>query len=143
MSFDYDPQDQANISGSDFAQMCDEMKALRARVAELEDQLAEKDKLLLLAKEALEKFIDSHEECSDADEYTAQMVSMDDYHEAQEALAAINDSKLVEGLVICDAKPTGVVTKHTGSLRDMAIIVWHQDQPAEGTELYAARRTDK
>ena len=30
MSFDQDPNETAQISGSDFAQMCDEMKQLRA-----------------------------------------------------------------------------------------------------------------
>ena len=30
MSFDQDPNEMAQISGSDFAQMCDEMKQLRA-----------------------------------------------------------------------------------------------------------------
>lgn len=32
-------------------------------------------------------FLDSHEECEDFDGFTAQIVSMDDYHKAQEALA--------------------------------------------------------
>lgn len=34
MSFDQDPNEQANISAADFAIMCDEMKALRAELAE-------------------------------------------------------------------------------------------------------------
>ncbi|MEN6630012.1 MAG: hypothetical protein ABFC42_10230 [Sulfuricella sp.] len=38
---------------------------------------------------ALEKFIDSHEECTDFDGFTAQIVSMDDYHEAQEVLDSV------------------------------------------------------
>jgi DNA-binding transcriptional MerR regulator len=37
---------------------------------------------------ALETFIDSHEECTDFDGFTAQIVSMDEYHEAQEAIAS-------------------------------------------------------
>ncbi|MES2942957.1 MAG: hypothetical protein V4772_08840 [Pseudomonadota bacterium] len=36
MSFDQDPNEQANISGADFAIMCDEMKSLKARNVELE-----------------------------------------------------------------------------------------------------------
>lgn len=45
----------------------------------------QRDKLLT----ALEKFNDAHEECTDFDGFTAQIVSMDDYHEAQEAIASV------------------------------------------------------
>lgn len=38
---------------------------------------------------ALEKFMNSHEECTDFDGFTAQIVSMGDYHEAQEAIASV------------------------------------------------------
>lgn len=44
--------------------------------------LKQRDELLA----ALEKFMASHEECTDFDGFTAQIVSMDDYHEAQEAI---------------------------------------------------------
>lgn len=44
--------------------------------------LKQRDELLA----ALEKFMDSHEGCADVDGFTAQIVSMDDYHEAQEAI---------------------------------------------------------
>jgi hypothetical protein len=40
MSFDYDPNEQAHISGADFAAMCDEMKHLRKRNKELQAELA-------------------------------------------------------------------------------------------------------
>lgn len=42
---------------------------------------------------AAEKFLDSHEECTDFDGFTAQIVSMDDYHEAQDAIASVKESK--------------------------------------------------
>ena len=32
--------------------------------------------------------------------------------------------------------PIGEVKKHTGSLKDMAIIVWSGEQPEEGAQLY-------
>ncbi len=35
--------------------------------------------------------------------------------------------------------PIGEVKKHTGSLKDMAIIVWSGEQPAEGTKLYSPK----
>ena len=38
---------------------------------------------------ALERFMDSHEECTDFDGFTAQIVSMADYHQAQEAIARV------------------------------------------------------
>ena len=37
---------------------------------------------------AFQKFVDSHEECLDFDGFTAQIVSLDDYHEAQEIIDA-------------------------------------------------------
>lgn len=46
---------------------------------------AQRDALLA----ALEKFMDAHEECTDFDGYTAQIVSMGDYHEAQDAIAIV------------------------------------------------------
>jgi hypothetical protein len=36
-------------------------------------------------------------------------------------------------------KPVATVQKHTGSLGDMAIIVWTGEQPPEGTILYARK----
>lgn len=43
MSFDQDPNESAQISGSGFAQMCDEMKRLQT---ELDAVTAERDELL-------------------------------------------------------------------------------------------------
>ena len=62
-----------------------------AAVTTLEEQLANHKRLLLLAKGALEFFW--------------RDVSMNEYafEKLEEALSAINDSKLVEGLVLCDA----------------------------------------
>lgn len=39
-------------------------------------------------------------------------------------------------------KPVAVIKKHTGSLGDMAIIMWLGEQPPEGTLLYAALPAD-
>jgi hypothetical protein len=35
--------------------------------------------------------------------------------------------------------PVARVEKHTGQFKDMAILVWLGEQPAEGTILYAYR----
>lgn len=43
---------------------------------------------------------------------------------------------------LLDAEVVGVVQKHTGSLKDMAIIVWTGAQPSEGTKLIVAPREE-
>lgn len=58
-------------------------------VAMYEVSKIEKQRDTLLA--ALEKFVDSHEECTDFDGFTAQIVSMDDYHEARGAIASVKE----------------------------------------------------
>lgn len=49
---DQDPNETAQISGSDFAQMCDEMKQLRA---ELADERAKKSDALIAAVDEIER----------------------------------------------------------------------------------------
>ena len=49
--------------------------------------VAEKQRDELLA--AFERFMDSHEECTDFDGFTAQIVSMADYHQAQAAIESV------------------------------------------------------
>lgn len=44
-------------------------------------------------------FLASHEECEDFDGFTAQIVSMDDYHKAQEVLALPNDATALNELI--------------------------------------------
>ena len=51
----------------------------------LEEITKQRDELLA----ALERFMDSHEECTDFDGFTAQIVSMADYHQAQEAIESV------------------------------------------------------
>ena len=59
--------------------------AVNALCDAYEDIAKQRDELLA----ALERFMDSHEECTDFDGFTAQIVSMDDYHQAQEAIARV------------------------------------------------------
>lgn len=51
----------------------------------MRDLLKQRDELLA----ELQRFMDSHEECTDFDGFTAQIVSMADYHQAQEAIASV------------------------------------------------------
>ena len=63
--------------------------AVNALCDAYEDIAKQRDELLA----ALERFMDSHEECTDFDGFTAQIVSMDDYHQAQEAIASVKEKK--------------------------------------------------
>ena len=56
MSFDQDPNETAQISGSDFAQMCDEMKQLRAERDALKQSSEFHDKLGITLLDA--KYLD-------------------------------------------------------------------------------------
>jgi hypothetical protein len=71
------------------------------RWKKVEAQLAEKDKLLLLAKDALTKVLAWVDDCADTSpEYCFDPVEI----QANDAIAAIADSKLVEGLILCEKK---------------------------------------
>ena len=59
--------------------------AVNALCDAYEDIAKQRDELLL----AFERFMDSHEECTDFDGFTAQIVSMADYHQAQEAIESV------------------------------------------------------
>ena len=50
-----------------------------------------------------------------------------------EALAIQPDDSALKAWL---GEPIGEVKKHTGSLKDMAIIVWSGEQPEEGAQLY-------
>ena len=78
------------------AQDLRELKQKLKQLDELQKQLTDARNALLregmqrdelLA--ALERFMDSHEECTDFDGFAAQIVSMADYHQAQEAIASV------------------------------------------------------
>jgi len=60
----------------------DNDKTLAGVIANVEKQ---RDELLA----AFQRFMDSHEECTDFDGFAAQIVSMADYHQAQEAIASV------------------------------------------------------
>ena len=62
-----------------------EAREVRDKLADIYCITKHRDELLL----ALEKFMDAHEECTDFDGFTAQIVSMDDYHEAQDTITRV------------------------------------------------------
>jgi len=69
-----------------------EIESLRQQLAECQ---ATNGKL----RSDMSLFLDSHEECEDFDGFTAQIVSIDDYHKAQEALAIPNDATALNELI--------------------------------------------
>lgn len=94
------------------------------------DELDEAQKLLLLAKGALE----SANECIGLYSHPGSKLVM-------EALAAIDDSKLVEGLILCDAEPFCTYYDIDGTIG----ICRPDIEVPHGAEvpLYAPRRTEK
>lgn len=84
-------------------QQCAQLKAQLAETEALEishgERIEKLTKLLLLVKDALERL--SLYVAFNGDDWVKK--------EATEAIAAINDSKLVKGLILCDAEPVGEV----------------------------------
>ena len=66
----------------------------------LRQQLAASQAREVRLIEAFVRFIDAHEECTDFDGFTSQIVSMDDYHEADEALSTQPDTTALEEYVM-------------------------------------------
>lgn len=73
------------LDDTDYAEYSEYLETIYTAPPDYEEIKRQRDELLA----ALLKFIDSHEECTDFDGFTAQIVSMGDYHEAQEALASV------------------------------------------------------
>lgn len=129
---------------------CDRIEELEYQIVESEynnrglvelylehrDQLAERDAQIALLREALEVFAKLH------------------FEEAIAALAAIDDAKLLEGLVLCDAEPVGFLVegKHGGKViahglhhslstaKDMASEFAKHYPEIKTTPLYARRK---
>lgn len=73
----------SDLESGDFA------KSLKMFALESATFRRQRDELLA----AFQRFIDSHEECTDFDGFAAQIVSMADYHQAQEAIARVKELK--------------------------------------------------
>ena len=67
--------------------MTQTIEQLQARVAELEAAHAAAVLNNQQLREALQTFIDEHEECQDADDWMAMMCSVEAHHVADEALS--------------------------------------------------------
>lgn len=65
----------------------EKVESLQSRIAELEAAHAAAVLSNVQLREALQTFIDEHEECQDADDWMAMMCSVEAHHVADEALA--------------------------------------------------------
>lgn len=93
----------------------------------LRQQLAECQATSGMLRSDMSLFLDSHEECEDFDGFTAQIVSMDDYHKAQDALALPNDDTALNELI---AERTACLTAELQSTRLQMITDFGQYQEA-------------
>ncbi len=120
------------------------------RVDDLKAQLADHKKLLLLAKDALvlsAETISAIETEVDGDTETLPVL--------MKAIAAIKDSKLVEGLILCDAEPVAHQYQYSYDINGDKQGNWpvemhthvsfSRGKPTSvaSTPLYAPRRTEK
>ena len=65
-----------------------------------DEQLSASQAREVKLREAFVRFIDAHEECTDFDGFTSQIVNMDDYHEADEVLSTQSDTAALEEYVM-------------------------------------------
>lgn len=100
---------------------------------ELRQQLAERETQVTLLRDAIEYILEYWNGDNNAWAMHDALNRIDEV--SREALAATAD---LENVRLCEKEPVAEVKKHTGSLKDMAIIVWSGEQPAEGTKLYRA-----
>ena len=82
MTKPFDPFNQCTEYANQIQELLAANAALEAEVTRL--------------RNALETFIAAHEECEDSDGFTAQIVSMDDYYQAQEAIASVKGIEMKE-----------------------------------------------
>jgi len=104
---------------------------LQEQVAKLEAQLADHKKLLLLAKRAMEAFTDQEGNMP---------AKTGEFNDLKDALAGIDNSKLVEGMILCDAKP---VAYQEGNPDGIWFVAFSINEKAPQVPLYAPRRTEK
>ena len=85
---------------------CDDIKRIQLLVGKLESvtigwkkKLAAEQLNNKLLRDALQEYIDEHEECQDADDWMAMMCSMEAHHTADEALSQPSDTSALDTFV--------------------------------------------
>ena len=87
--------------------------------------------------EALQTFIDEHEECTDADDWMAMLCSIEAHHVAEEALALPRDTSALDAYVAkrlhdmaCDKGLLRIQVEELTRQRDLAVeaLKWLNDK---------------
>ena len=110
------PEDKATI-----ARQCMDIAMLRVDLA-ASQAYAEQ------LREALQTFIDEHEECTDADDWMAMLCSIEAHHVAEEALALPRDTSALDAYVAkrlhdmaCDKGLLRIQVEELTRQRDLAV----------------------
>ncbi len=135
-----------NLHDGKLSDWLDEIESLRQQLAAAQDKqwelIAEKSPALVEARQQLSAALAV---CKLKDAAIKDLLEFATYstcgkahavEAAKEALAIQPDDSALKAWL---GEPIGEVKKHTGSLKDMAIIVWSGEQPAEGTKLYSPK----
>lgn len=122
------------------AECLDEIESLRQQLAEKASESDRRLDLMNTMDAQLEASIGREaaaiaacKEKDEALEAWGSMKTTDWLRLAAKALTIQPDDSALKAWL---GQPVGEVKKHTGSLKDMAIIVWTGKQPEEGTKLY-------
>ena len=99
--------------------------ALVAEIESLRQQLAAALAACKLKDEAIKRW-----------KFDSLNMPLSEFEVIKKALAIQPDDSALKAWL---GGPVGEVKKHTGSLKDMAIIVWTGQQPEEGTKLYSPK----
>ncbi len=115
------------------AELADCVEKLEAENYELRQQLAAKQAACELKDESLEAAHNGLRWWMDAFPLHVTEADNEEMLKIVKALAIQPDDSALKAWL---GEPIGEVKKHTGSLKDMAIIVWSGEQPEEGAQLY-------
>lgn len=80
--------------------------------SELSKQLAAEQLNSKRLRDALQEYIDEHEECQDADDWMAMMCSVEAHHAADEALSQPSDTSALDGFVAEKVKELDEANEH-------------------------------
>ena len=86
---------------------CVKMSQYESIIFELQKQLAAEQLNNKLLRDALQAYIDEHEECQDADDWMAMMCSMEAHHAADEALSTLASTEALDKYVAEKVKEAG------------------------------------
>ena len=89
-----------------------------------------------LLRDALQEYIDEHEECQDADDWMAMMCSMEAHHAADEALSQPSDTSALDTFVAEKVKEYGDEARR--QMQHATKAVWQRDLAVEALEKIAA-----